>query len=764
MADIEQRQIDPVTGVAPTTRIANATALNAVVRKIVAADFGSALERQDVQAALDSKPPYEDAWLTESGQEGRCNINFQDLKKEVKRKMLAFFDLTDSVPVLGIINSEFGTDINERNRWNRIRSEEFHRMLKDWPSFGPYFQLLVQKFCSHGLGFIYHQDDLDWKWWVAGLEDFKVPRGTSLAEDELDLAVCFRDMTAGRLYRLWKMADPGDKRWDGQEVKEALLKSADSQLVFTVDAWEKYEQMLKNNDIWAATMAQDVVKLAHAWSVEYSGKVSHYVTLRQGGNKNFLFKCENRFDSVHQCFTFFPYEVGTNGTLHSVRGRAHEAYPGAQVLNTLRCQGVDNARMSGSLLLQPKTPEDEEDLAITFFGGAIYIPANTNVMNGELTNPSQGMLPIIQDMSMLLRDEGIPQSTLGSQGKPRSGDVTAAEYQGEQAKAAVLDTAALTLFYGPWKRILNETLRRTENPRLKSTDPGGREVFDMRQRCMRRGVPEAALVDPTSWIEPFRAIGYGSPGNRAMAYDRMMQKFGQLDPVGQNNLIRDSIALDTGYAQVDRYAPEIGSNGRQPVDTEIAALQNAAMSMGVPQPVLPNDHHILHVQGHQPDIENDLSNLESDQGDPNALLKAVQTKVQHISEHMKLMKPDKLNEQLVAELTRKFNNELERVQAAVLHAQREAAKAEQAQAQPGSQPGSQQPPPPSKEQLDAQERTQGMAHAQQDHEMTMAHRQEEHGTKMKILQDDAAQTRAIRDSEAAAKLREKMQKTAAAPA
>lgn len=764
MPDIEMRQISAETGEAPVTRVADAASLNNIVRKIIERDLGSALNRQDVQRALDGAPPFEESWLNESGQEGRCNLNFQDLKKEVKRKMLGYFDLTDSVPVLGIINSEFGQDLMARTRYNRIRSEEFHRMVKDWPSFGTYFQLLVQKFCSHGLGFAYHEDDLDWKWFVAGLEDFKVPRGTSLAEDELDIAICFRDFTAGTLYRMWKKASDDDPRWDGQQVKEALLKASDAQLIFSVGAWEKYEQMLKNNDIWASTMAQDVVKVVHAWIREYSGKVSQYMTLRNGGNRNFLFKCENRFDSVHQCFTFFPYEVGTNGTLHSVRGRAHEAYPMAQVLTTLRNQQVDNARIAGSLLLQPATPEDEEDMAITFYGGAVYIPANVKVQNGELTNPSQGMLPITQDMSLLLRDEGIPQSTIAPQGgRARSGDVTRAEYEGEQAKAAVLDTAAMTLFYGPWKRLLNEALRRACNPRLTANDPGGREVFDMRKRCVARGVPEDALVDQTSWIEPMRAIGFGSPGNRAMAYDRMFQKYGQLDPVGQNNLLRDSFAQDVGYGQVDRYAPEIGSNGRQPLDSEIADLQNAAMTMGAPQRVIPNDHHILHLQSHQPDIENDLSNLESDQGDPQQLLKTAQIKIQHISEHMQLLKSDKLNEQLVADLTRKFNNELERVQAAVLHAQRQAVKAQQEAAAQGGQPGQPgQEAPPSKEQLEANAHSQKMTQDAEAHSQKLRHGEEEHQAKLKTLQDDAAATRAIKASEAAAKLREQLQPQPAA--
>lgn len=765
MPDIELRQVDAATGKPPITRIADAASFNNIVKKIVERDLGSALNRQDVQRMLDGAPPFEDSWLHESGQDGRSNINFGDGKKEVRRKQLGYYDLTDSVPTLALVNSAFGTDINERVRYNGIMSEELHKMFKDWPSFSTYFLLLVQRFCSHGLGFLYREDDLDWKWRVAGLEDFKVPRGTTLAEEEVDLAICFRDVTAGRLYK-WAFvdADESDQRWNRQEVKEALLKASDSQLVFSVGAWEKYQQMLKNNDIWAASMAQDVVKLVHGWCVEYSGKVSQYISLRNGGNKDFLFKCPNRFDSVHQCFTFFPYEVGSNGQLHGVRGRAHEIYGQVQSLTMLRNQEVDNAKFAGSLLLQPLTPEDEEDIAITFYGGAVYIPANVKIQNGQLTNPSQGILPIVQDMTFLLKDEGIPQSPMSSNQNQPQADRTRAEYLGEEAKAAVLDTAALTLFYEPWKRVLNESWRRIRNPRLKATDPGGREVFEFRARCMARGVPEAALKDPTSYVEPMRAIGFGSPANRQAALDQALERiFGSMDPAGQNNLLRDWWAQKVGYAQTDRYVPESTANGRQPLDFEIATLQNAAMSAGVDQPVIPNDHHIIHAQQHQPDIENDLSNLESNQGDPNQLLGVVQLKLQHIAKHINFLKPDKLNEQVVAELKRRFNNEGERVQAAILHAQREAQK-QQAQQQQQLQEAQQQQQPSLEDQAKAASVQQDMQHKQQAHEQDMAERQQklqhtenEHQTRMKILNDEAAQTRALRDAEAAAKLREKTQ-------
>jgi hypothetical protein len=409
---------------------------------------------------------------------------------------------------------------------------------------------------------------------VAGLEDFKTPRGTLINEEEVDIAIALRDLSVGRVYEMIRDLDPKDKRWNIGEVRKAIINAVDSQLIYSEGAWEKWQQVIKNNDIFATSMSQETVRLVYAWVREFSGKVSFYVTLRSFANTDFLFKCPNYFDNVNQCFTYFPYEVGSNGTFHSVRGLAHEIYPTIQVLNTLRCQTVDNARLNGSLLLQPKTAADAEDMALLFYGGAVYMPPGLEVKDSQLNNPSTSILPIIQEMQLTMRTntgDFLTKST------DESVEKTKFEVQSELMKEAVLPTASLNLFYQPWGRHLNEVWRRTASRTLRPKDPGGREVWDFRKRCHLRGVPLEAIYQ-TSRVLPVKAVGYGSPTNRLLALDEFMQYYGSLDPVGQNSLLRDRFAMRCGYSQVDRYVPSITTGGRMPVDLEIAELQNNAMS------------------------------------------------------------------------------------------------------------------------------------------------------------------------------------------
>lgn len=726
MADYDLASLDPKTGTPPKTRIKDVSSLNAIVKRIIADDSTSALARIDVQKMLDGAPPYDPRYISTSGQEGRCNLNFGDGKARVKAEVAGYYDLTDSVPVLAIPYVEEG-DETKRTYWGMVMAEEWHRMLKDWPDFNAYHQLLVQKFVSHGVGFLYFEDDMDWKWQVAGLEDFKLKRGVKLSESDSSTAIAIREIDVGDLYAFIEKVDDTDKRWSKNEVRQAILRANDgSQVAFSDGAWEKFQQIAKNNDAFVSVTAKDKVHIVHVWQKEFSGKISHYITLQDGSNSDFLFKFPERFTSVHQAFTFFPYEIGTNGTLHSTRGLAHEIYAAIQVLNTLRCQTVDNARMSGSLLLQPATETDAEDLAIMFYAGAVYIPPNVKVQNGQLNNPSTNILPVIQEMSLTMRNN---TGDFLSRSTDDTKEQTKFETQSKLMKEAVLPTSSMDLFYQPWGRHLNEVWRRTVRQGVQSGDPGGREIMDFRARCIKRQVPEEILMG-VKRVMPVRAIGYGSPSNRLLALDEFMQYFGSLDPMGQNNLLRDRFALRVGYGQVDRYVPKLEEGARTPQDVEIAELQNAAMSAGKEVTVRPNDVHLIHITAHIPDMMLDLERLESGEGDEE-LLKIVELKQQHLLGHMQFLRPDKLNKEDVSEAQRQYNNVAQRVRAAATHFQRMAAKDAQ-RATPTSP---------------------GLDQAFNEHSQKLRMKEEEHNQKLKFRAEDADQRRVIHDALAASKIR-----------
>lgn len=654
----------------PELRIKDVASLNQVVDRIILDDEPASKSRVNVQEAVDGKEPFNQQYLEATGQEGRCNLNFGDAKKRVKAVSSGYYDLTDSVPCLALIETDYGKaeEMTGRSDWNNILSEEFHRMLKEWNEFDSYFQLLVQKFVTHGVGFLYFADDKDWRWRVAGMEDFKVPRGVGLSEDDCDVAIVMRDVPIGKLYSWIKGVSDSDKRWNKVEVQKAIVNAFGEEQYTGPDSWERWQTKMKNNDLFASITAKGTVRIVYAWVREFSGKITQLMTLRNKTNTDFLFKCYERFESVNECYNFFPYEVGTNGTLHSVRGEAHDIYPRVQVLNNLRCQTVDNAKFAGTPLLQPSSETAAEDMAILFYGGAAYLPPGVNIQSVTLANPSSNILPILHDMAL-----GITGDINTRDIKATQQEKTKFEVRNDIVKESVLPTAAMAMFYQPWGRHLLQVCKRSIFRKgVTEADPGGKMVLEMRKRCIERKVPKEVFDAPYT-IRPYRALGFGSPSNRMAALQELMQFYGSLDPVGQNNLLRDRFAQQVTYGQVDRYVSRLEVGGRLPVDTEVAELQNIAMGFGAILTVAGNDNHIIHLQVHFPSIDQDLLMMESGEGSPG-ILQGIRVKAEHIQQHMGMLKPDKLNEKIVKELSRVFNNTIERVGAAFKAAETQAAK------------------------------------------------------------------------------------------
>jgi len=61
------------------------------------------------------------------------------------------------------------------------------------------------------------------------------------------------------------------------------------------------------------------VHVLHCYVVEFSGKVSHYITTEDGTLDDFLYKKEDRFESIDECLQIFTYGIG-NGFYHSIAG------------------------------------------------------------------------------------------------------------------------------------------------------------------------------------------------------------------------------------------------------------------------------------------------------------------------------------------------------------------------------------------------------------------------------------------------------------
>jgi len=521
--------------------------------------------------------------------------------------------------------------------------------------------MLTDQFVSHGVGITYFEDTVDWRWRVAGLSEFRIPRGTRASEWEIECATVDREYQAHQLYKF--IEDPKvakDLGWNVKMVKEALLRACQDQTMQEAGDWEKLEVELKNNDLLYGNSRGKKIHVVHMWVREFGGKVSHLLFLKEaiGSDENskqedFLFKRANRFSAPTNCFVTFCYGVG-NGTYHGIRGLGYKIYSHIQLLNRLRCGMVDGALLSSALIVQPGDNGSRalEDLTLSYYGPYALFPPGLKIVEKAIPNYTQTLLPVLNDLTtnMQNRTVGYQSRTSAPDGQPR----TAYEVKAQLQQEAVLGSAAINLFYHPWKRLLREAYRRLVSRDYAANEPGGREAIEFKRRCMARDVPEEAIHRFSS-VEPVRAIGFGSPGMRSAAIDETMQIFGSLDEAGRINLLRDRIAARFGQEVVDRYLPSPSSSAlRVPIDDKIALLENATMTSGTGLPVSAGENHFIHASRHLSALDALDQAITQGQANPETAVRAFQTMLPHLGDHLKALAPDVARHDQIALMRQRF--------------------------------------------------------------------------------------------------------------
>ena len=700
----------------PSERIADVSSAQAIVRALIQEDFGASTNRARVQAMLDGAPPYDPAKLRATGQDSRTNLNFGEGSAILESALTGYYDVVDSVDTLLRVHLGVG-EVNERREWEGIFAEEFTRMLREWPAFHPNFQLLAHQFVAHGVGFSVFPDDTDWRWFPAGLQEVKLPRGTRPFEDDAQYAVCLRNFSVSSLYQYIRdEAAAKERGWNVEVVRKVLRDSAPS----VATDWEGFQAKMKNNDLFVSTTSSTPIALAMIWVKEFSGQISHYIVPVDSPVEDYLFKSVGTYSRMGQCFVMFPYGVGSNGYLHSIRGLAHKLFPFVSVSNQLRSQTVDGARLASSLIVQPVDEANAEEFALTYYGGLAVLKSGVQVVERNLTNVATSSLPVINDLVRVMSaNTGTYQSRAVT---PEGQERTKFEVQAQLQQEAVLSAGALNLFYQPWKRLLAEQVRRVVNPFLTVDDPGGEEALLFRSRCLARGFPPEAFLTILS-VEPVRSIGAGSAGLRAVAIDEMMNLAPALDAVGRNNLLRDRVASRLGYDQASRYVPKMISAPRLTLDERLADAENAQLLVGLDVSVAESDHNELHADRHLTGLAAALEALQKSQPTINQVTGLAKL-LAHAGEHIQIASTGQPSSDSPVFQLLKVYHELDSQVQKIMEAIPEDEKT-----------------------MTPEQRVLIETHRLKNQIMLEAHR-----TKMSIKLSEAQQRQALRDAQAAAKM------------
>jgi hypothetical protein len=688
-------------GTPPQSRVKDAKAAHDIYKKFFDADRTSAWQRKLIQEMYDGAPPYDQDQLKSLGQGHRFNINLGGAAAKKEAALAAYNDIADSVETMIRVSMREDIDPTERTEKQQIIAEEYHRLHKDaWGEFDFSVQQLAEIFIAHGVSFAYREDPVDWRWKVTGLGDFLIPRRTRATENDIKVAFATRDYGVDDLYAWVK--DPVTSRnlgWERDEVIKAIVRACygDKGLATLDRSWERFEEEVKNNDLGISEAHAETVKVNHMWVREYDGTVQHCITDANGLSDKFFYVCPEKYESMQRWVHGFTFGIG-NGFYHGIRGQGYKIYPQEQASNRLYCGILDSTFLSLSMLVQPADMDDLVTMSLVNFGAVTALPPEMQIVEQKFQSKTQEALAVAQNLSIQIQDNtGQYQSTPVDSAVLGRDRVTKAEVLGRAETRGSLSASSMNLFYQPWQRLHRESFRRLQNKDYRDDQPGGKERAEFLRRCRERGVT-LADIQAVQDVEIVRSVGAGSPSLRRMMLDDLLQFLGALDEVGRNNLLRDKIAQNVGYSQVDRYLPRIQQK-RPVIDERLAELENADLRMGVQIKISISDVHAVHAGIHLLGMQETLQELQAQQVDPPRALQHFQVAIPHTEEHLAAFAEDQTRADVhasmadllnqFANLAKQLANNIREVQIAQEKAKRDV---EVEQAQNGGQPGQEMTP------------------------------------------------------------------------
>lgn len=610
--------LDEETQEPPKERIASPGAARAIFKKLEDDDRDSSFNRSLVQEQMDFMPPHDDQELEERGQGDRFNITTGEgpaIKNEAVAAYLDIFTTPKTLVEIPLLD-EAGYDKNDSARWSQIMAEEFTTMVRSDDTSLPRFLQLADTYVTHGVAVGFFDDKEKMQYSVAGLDQFKFPRSTGIVSSEVDLVVAKGSMSVTELYLKIEDGDTGG--WSEKAVKQAIIDAGNTANMEDWDDWESIQRQIKSNDAYVSSICNKV-EIVNLWVKEFTGKYSFYIAAKtplscgpgEEKHEEFLFKARDHYDSAEEAFQIFPFSVGNGSMLYTVRGLGYLIYQICNAMDIMHCKLLDNARVGSSLIVQPGSVEDLQDIQLIDAGGFLTIPPSMQIPERQMSqNLNNSLIPAIQESRRIL-DRATGGLAAGNMMMNPEGDRrTKLEVSSQLDYINKLNSFAISMFYGPYDKLMREMVRRGFTVRQKDKATADR-VKEMMNRCIKRGVPEEAFrqIDLRA-VKSTRIIGTGSRASRLMLYDQIRQMYSTWDDVGRNNFDYDILVELIGVDKAERYAGKPDED-RVPYDHDIAVLETQVLLDG--ETIEPRDgqNHMVHIPVHLDALELEFQNVET---------------------------------------------------------------------------------------------------------------------------------------------------------
>lgn len=698
----------------PTGRIKNVGEVVAMWASYWFADFENMQMRTLIQQILDGWPPYGLIRDRQLAQSGRTNVNWGFVRRAFQKEVAPYNEVLETMDPMFFIPTKYGTE-NDRLWIEPILSEEITRTIKGWSEFQLRWMETVHLFLSEAVAIEFFEDEFNWQWSVKGMQYMKFPRRVHPSINSMDGWCCKVDMLVSDLEKYVKNPEYAKKAgWNPEQVHSSISKAAP--VAWIPSDTQEWQRIAKNLEI-LPVMTAPMVETLHCWDKELNGTYSHYIC-RYDGTGDFLYKKVGKYRNAEDFGNMYVTGVGTNGDLHSIRSFTHHLFNAGVAMDRALSAACDAVIQQATSVIEVPNEDGLNALSIRMMGPFMAMNQGIKFVKQEVAPFQQTLLPWFETCKSVFDNETNDSST--SNGDRKGPYMSKDEQQTRTMSANSTSSESMMLFFGVKERMMRQIIRRLCRRSYAQNEPGGVEVWELRNRLKARGVDLEYLYQiDFGAVEINTGIGRGSTNARRVALDAFMERIGMFDPEGQQIILRNWSTINSNPRFARQLVP-IKPGMRPPHDVEDAQNENGLLASGDPiialaPKVLQNQNHEVHCQVHLEMLTgifqiNSQGQLPTDQA-----VSRMQPLHAHAVQHWELMDPGSPNKKAFKATLQQMN---EFIVNESKHIAAEQAKAQAQGGQPG-QGGEEQSPGLLRESIEAEGALQANTQKQQQHEFDM---------------------------------------------
>lgn len=551
------------------------------------------LNSATITAKVNGQRPYNTKRMKDALMGWKTNLSTGFLATECARVQPRFYMPIKTAKYLTAASLPAGwPDGDQKTQFFRQTVTE---TVRGWPKFNFYIRGLAREVVLFGFAFNWWADEYDWRPTLLRMDKGFIPKGTEVMDLEPTFFCAKYDYKPNELIQLLKDQEKaGRTEWQKDAVVAAVNAATPPPVDPAYPNARSYEELTRQAT-WGYwyTKGYKVVRTYHLFARETTGKVSHYVvgydTNAANPKSRLLYENLDQFDSMQDVVNTMVFDYG-DGTIHGCWGAGQILYDLSNQVEKIRNDSIDNMKLSNKIKAEVPDAKNVNDVKLA-------VTETMMVVSGAKMAGNTAAIPIsIEGYERLdQRLTQLAQEKIGAYVPPiplQPSDIKAAQVNAAMMKEQEQKEALLENWLIQFAQVMATITKRLCRP--DSPDPDAQKLQEKLSKkltseeigLLANQFPVQSVTDFTEYMASKRAAFAATCINNQLFRQSVVARV-MAGGVGDQQFV-DEICVPEGD-QSDQLEAQ-----RQQL------MENAAMALGQPVPILPKDNDWVHMQTMQP--------------------------------------------------------------------------------------------------------------------------------------------------------------------